>query len=132
VNTVVVFAHRKFRVEDRAIGQEFMFSNDARHVLREEFAQYLLDSNPGNLCKMESHERAEDHVCPLTDVVEIERKEHQEYLDTMVDESPDNRMLIPGHPSPVRISRSLRKKIREARHRSRRARLALAEGRLDG
>jgi hypothetical protein len=114
------------------MGQEFIFSDDARHVLREEFAQYLLKSNPGNLCKMEPHERAQDHVCKLTAKVERERKKHQEYLDTMVEESPDNRMLIPGHPSPVRISHTRRKKIHQARHRSRRARLALAEGRLDG
>ena len=85
----------------------------------EDIGSQVAEAHPNKICVLERLDQAKSHSCPVSEQV---AREESEADHEMITDAPVDRAMKPEG----RLSRQRRKKLKDARRRSRRARLATA------
>ena len=114
-----VLAHLPLRVDDYATGQQFAWVPNQWHSVRDEFADEIARVHPDKLCILEDGEYPEQHKCKLGRNIALQEGRRRKYETEMEEEPEETTMMMSGG----RVSAQRRLLRRQAKHRSRRARI---------
>jgi len=106
-----VFAHRLHIYEDRARHSILQIPQNGWKEVPDELGHFLLEAHPMKLCDVTNETDPDAHTCPITD------QERQVYEHRMMEEPTQDTMLKP------RLSQQKRTLLKQAKHRSRTARM---------
>lgn len=104
-----IYVHVNHRWEDRAAHVPHVFGAGGSYDLPDGVARQLTEQHPSKMCLVEDGQPPEEHVCVLSAL---------EYDTTELEEPLQDTMM-----RPIRMSAQKRKFAKQAKHRSRRARL---------
>ena len=109
-----LFAHLFHIYEDRPNKITYSLPAGEWREIPDEIANYILEAHPGKLCDVTSESNPTGHSCPK------DKEAERFYSHRMIEQVPQDTMMKP------RLSHQKRQYIRQAKKRSRAARLANA------
>lgn len=119
---IILMAHAAHSFRDHEFKRDYRIADGETMPVPEQIGKRIANAHRNKLCVLETNETAEDHNlgCSVAKRLAKAREKAADEADTMLPEPPEDRAMV------GRMSGQRRRKLQNARRRSRRARLATA------